>query len=208
MRLGIFEILEQADQAPDLQDKVDILRRNQSQPLKDVLQAAFDDRIQFLLPEGKVPYKPNQGIGQEGNLYRESRRLYLFVKGGHPHLKQTQRENLFIQMLENLHPKDFELLTRIKDKKLPYPSITFEVFQAAFPEIQVVHSGVLSGPAEVTKPESVPIPSNIAWNDAPPAAVLFGPEDTEPPEEKPKKKPSQKKKPKATKEKEKTVPHV
>jgi Family of unknown function (DUF6433) len=176
MHLSISEILAQADDAPLFEDKVYVLRNNYSKPLVHVLQAAFDDRIKFLLPEGPVPYRGTRAIGQEGNLYQEARRLYLFVKGGHPTLSQRRREDLFIQLLENLDHKDADLLVHIKDKKLPYPTITYEVFKAAFPDVDCVHDSTKPRDTvnEIPVEAKIPIPSNIEWNDVPPAAILFG----------------------------------
>ena len=65
----------------------------------------------------------------------EARRLYLFIEGGHPTLKQTRREQLFIELLEILNPEDAKLLCNIKDKKMPYKGITYNLTKEVFPDI-------------------------------------------------------------------------
>jgi hypothetical protein len=62
----------------------------------------------------------------------EARRLYLFLEGGNPDIKKVKREQMFIGLLESIHPQDAELLCMIKDKKLP-ENITKEIINSAFP---------------------------------------------------------------------------
>ena len=75
------------------------------------------------------------GLDDQGNLYREARKLYLFVKGGNPNLTRARREQLFIQFLEGIHPKDAEFVIAMKDKKSPFKMLTKQVVSKAFPEI-------------------------------------------------------------------------
>lgn len=138
-KIAMSEILSLVEKATTLEDKIRILRQNRSQPFVDVLQGAFDDRIIWLLPEGPVPYKPSREQGISGILYAETRKLRHFVRGGNPALSQTKRETLFIQLLEAIDPLDAKLLEYVKDKKLPYPSITYELLRQAFPDVNIVH---------------------------------------------------------------------
>jgi len=136
--LGISEILTKADNAKTTDEKVEILRKHHSTVLIDVLRMPYDKKLKWLLPEGMPPIKKNEFVGQEGNLYAEWRRMYLFFEGGPksgPPMTQTKRESLFVQVLESLDTKDAELLCSIKDKKMPYKGITKAVVEKAFPGI-------------------------------------------------------------------------
>lgn len=82
------------------------------------LHLAVNPNVKWLLPEGDPPYKPAQHE-EWGILYQESRRMYLFLEGGHPDLSQLKREKIFIEVLESVHPDDAKFLLMIKDKKLP-----------------------------------------------------------------------------------------
>lgn len=135
MRKSISEILEEASKASTNEDKIRILRANDSFALRVVLQYALDPNIKWLLPKGKVPYKPSDYPDAHGVLYKEARRLYLFVEGGNPNLKQPRREYLYIELLESVDKKDAELLVAIKDKKIPYKGINYKLVKEAFPEI-------------------------------------------------------------------------
>lgn len=134
MRKSVAEILEEIAALKKKEDKITKLRENVSNMVMlKILQWTYDQRIKWLLPEGEVPYNPTKYLDQEGNLYNEARRLYLFVEGGNPNLKQIRREFLFIQLLETLSPKEAQLLASVKDKKLPYKGITEKLVQEAFP---------------------------------------------------------------------------
>jgi Family of unknown function (DUF6433) len=134
MRKSVAEILEEIAALKKKEDKITKLRENVSNTVMlKILQWTYDQRIKWLLPEGEVPYNPTKYLDQEGNLYNEARRLYLFVEGGNPNLKQIRREFLFIQLLETLSPKEAQLLASVKDKKLPYKGITEKLVQEAFP---------------------------------------------------------------------------
>jgi hypothetical protein len=134
MRKSVAEILEEISALKKKEDKITKLRENVSNMVMlKILQWTYDQRIKWLLPEGEVPYNPTKYLDQEGNLYNEARRLYLFVEGGNPNLKQIRREFLFIQLLETLSPKEAQLMASVKDKKLPFKGISEKLVQEAFP---------------------------------------------------------------------------
>jgi hypothetical protein len=134
MRKSVAEILEEISALKKKEDKITKLRENVSNMvMMKILQWTYDQRIKWLLPEGEVPYNPTKYLDQEGNLYNEARRLYLFVEGGNPNLKQIRREFLFIQLLETLSPKEAQLMASVKDKKLPFKGISEKLVQEAFP---------------------------------------------------------------------------
>jgi hypothetical protein len=133
MRLGIFQVLEQASKLKGTEDKVLFLRANNSPALQTILKYALDPSIVWDLPTGAPPYKPCPYPAQEMRLMAETRRLYLFIKGGNPNLTKLKRESLYIELLESVHPEDANLLVAIKDKKIPYKGITNKLVKEAFP---------------------------------------------------------------------------
>lgn len=135
-KLGISEILEKVSKIKKKEERIEELRKHaDNTALVQLLQWTYHPQAVWLLPEGVPPYKKNQYLDQEGNLYSELRRMYLFLEGGNPDLTSTKREMLFIGLLETLAPADAELLCHIKDKKLPYKTITREIVAEAFPGI-------------------------------------------------------------------------
>jgi len=135
MKLGVAEILDKVSKEKSKNKRVQMLRENASFPLKVVLQYALDPNIKWLLPEGKPPYRKNDLTDLEHILFAEARRLYLFVEGGNPSLQSRRREQLFVELLEQVDPNDAELLLAAKDKQVPYPYITYNLVKEAFPDI-------------------------------------------------------------------------
>jgi hypothetical protein len=133
MKLGIAEILKKASTITDDVARIGYLRQNQSTTLHMILRGAYDPTIKWTLPEGNPPYKPNDLVDQHHRLFTEARKLYLFVEGGSPNLKQLRRETLFVELLETIDPEDAKLLLAIKDKTLPYPGVTLDIVNQAFP---------------------------------------------------------------------------
>lgn len=134
MKLGVAEILEQVSKLKKKEERIEALRKHgDNRAMLQILQYAYDPRIKWLLPEGTPPFKKNEYLDQESNLYSEVRRLYLFIEGGNPNLTTTKREMLFIGLLEMITPADAVLLCAAKDKKLPYKNITPEIVNEAFP---------------------------------------------------------------------------
>lgn len=139
MKLLISEVLQKVSNAKTKAEKVKLLREYNTNALRSILIANYDETVISLLPEGDVPYTPNDAPkGTEHTvLEKEYRRLYLFFKGGSNSLKQSQRENLFVQMLEGLHEEEAHLLVLVKDKALQKKyKITRACVEEAFPQIK------------------------------------------------------------------------
>lgn len=130
---SVSEILSEASNFKKKEDRINFLRANDSHALRSMLQGAYDPGIIWLLPEGTPPFNKTQMPDQQGMLYAQSKKLYLFVQGGNDNLRPLRREALFIEILEKLDPADADLLISVKDKKLPYPKITYDIVAEAFP---------------------------------------------------------------------------
>ena len=133
------EILELVSQQKTDAKKVALLKEYECDALKSLFIWNFDESIISLLPEGKVPYKPNENpLGTDhSSLRREQRNLYMFVKGGNDKLSTIRRETIFIQMLEGLHPSEADIVIAVKDKDLEdLYDVPFEVVEEAYPDIE------------------------------------------------------------------------
>ena len=135
----VSEILDAASKARSKTKKVEILQEFDSPALRAVLIWNFDDSARSMLPEGDVPYSPNEAPkGTDHNrLTSEYKNLYHFVKGGNDTLAPLRRESMFIQLLERLHAEEAEVICLTKDKRLSDKyKITQDVVSEAFPEIK------------------------------------------------------------------------
>lgn len=72
------------------------------------------------MPEGEVPYTPNDApVGTDHTrLEQEYRGLYRFVKGGADNLPSLKRESMFVQLLEGLAAEEAELVCLVKIRLL------------------------------------------------------------------------------------------
>ena len=135
----ISEILQKAHNAKTKEEKAQILRENESPALKKLLIWNFDESVKSVLPDGEVPYTPNDAPAgtEHTRLVNEHRLFHNFVVGGNNDLAQTRKELMFIQMLEGLHETEAEVLCLVKDKKLGKKyRITQNVVAEAFPTIE------------------------------------------------------------------------
>ena len=138
MRLLISEVLQKVSNAKTKAEKIKLLHEYNTQTLRSILIWNFDETVKSLLPDGEVPYTPNEApAGTEHTLLeQESKRFYYFVANGNTNIPQMKRETMFIQMLEGLHRSEAEVLCLVKDKKLGKRyKITRACVEEAFPQI-------------------------------------------------------------------------
>lgn len=135
MKKSIYNVLKECAEPKEINKRVELLQKNSTPIILNILKFAFDPNIKFLLPEGDPPYKPCEYVDQESRLYQEARKLYLFVEGGNPNLTKFKRESLFIQFIEGIDKNDAILMLSVKDKNLPFKSLTKEVVKKAFPDL-------------------------------------------------------------------------
>ena len=85
-----------------------------------IIKASFDPKIEWVLPEGNVPFKRNDAPEgtEHSTLAYEARKLWHFIKGDDNGTAQFKKEQMFIQMLEGLHESEADLLVAAKDKRL------------------------------------------------------------------------------------------
>ena len=130
------EVLEKLGKLKTKKQKVKYLQDNNSDSLRMVIKSSFDPKIVWLLPEGPVPYVPNDAPEgtEHTDLAYEARKLYNFIKGGNGQISQNKREALFVQMLEGLHPDEAQLLVAAKDTALhkEYKGLSTNVVKEAF----------------------------------------------------------------------------
>ena len=134
----VNEILDYVSNQKSKIAKVEALKEYRNEALVSILIWNFDETVQSMMPEGDVPYTPNdvpEGTDHT-SLRKEQKYLYNFVKGGNDTLNGIRRETMFIQMLEGLHPGEAEIVILVKDKRLSDKyAITYEMVKEAYPDI-------------------------------------------------------------------------
>mgnify|MGYP006093098061 FL=1 len=136
VKISISEIISGAASKKTTEEKVDFLRSNDTPALRVVLKYTYDNTIEFLIPNTPPPWNKNEFEDEaKALLYREARRLKIFIKGGgYDTLNQIKRETLFINLLEDVDNDDAETLCQMITKK-PFKGLTKKTIQEAFADL-------------------------------------------------------------------------
>ena len=130
------EVLKKVNNAKTKDKKIEVLKKHDNDSLRMVIKSSFDPKIKWVLPEGDVPYKPNEAPeGTEHTLLvQEAKKLWHFIDGADNTTPRMRKETMFIQMLEGLHKDEAEVLIVAKDKKLhqKYKGLSDNVVKTAF----------------------------------------------------------------------------
>ena len=129
------EVFEDFAKAKTRAEKVAILRSNESWALKDILKGSLDPKVKWHLPEGAPPYQPSSHSEPMASILRENTKFRYFVKNNGIDISQMKREQIFIGVLEAVHPKDAELVISMINKKSPVKGLTLKIAQEAFPDL-------------------------------------------------------------------------
>lgn len=135
MVLALSEIVDKAVNLKSSEEKVEWLKNNTSEPLKQLLHIMYNKKkYTFLVPSTAPPYTPSEYPDSQGMLYREMRKMQYFIKElSTDSLTQYRREALFIQMLESVDAGDAALLCKMLKQK-PLKGLTAKVLNEAFGE--------------------------------------------------------------------------
>jgi hypothetical protein len=132
----VHEVLEQFEKAKDRKAKVQVLKQNGTLALKSILAGAMDPKVEFLLPKGPVPFTASEEHNAPSNLLSKYKDFRYVVKGGPgERIPGFKRENIFLSILESIHPRDAELVVKMINKEKPCDGITLKIIQEAFPDI-------------------------------------------------------------------------
>tara|TARA_B000000437_G_scaffold196020_1_gene156766 strand:- start:359 stop:1045 length:687 start_codon:yes stop_codon:yes gene_type:complete len=137
---SIVEILGLVEETKGKQSKVDILKQfNGRNDVKYALKAAFDPRVVFTLPEGLPdgfvigdPDTPEGAMDMAPERFiRVFKRMQYWVEGGSAQASQSKREEIYLNTLRSLEKSEAEFLVAIKDKTMPFKSVTKEICELA-----------------------------------------------------------------------------
>lgn len=139
MRRNVYEVFEDFSKAKTKDEKIQVLAKDWSITLKTVLQLAFRPEFQWHFNSFPADYKkPDAPPGMSyATLDTELRRLYLFQVGNPTAEKLTprKREELLIQLLESLEPKEAEVVIGIFKKDLNVKGLTHKFIRDNIPDI-------------------------------------------------------------------------
>ena len=135
-RRDIHEILEEFAKAKGKPAKMEVLRLNNSPALQDVIRGSMDKPITWMLPEGTPPFTEAPAGSVPSNLQKQNKMFTYFVKGGKgTNFKQMKREQIFIGVLEGIHPLDAQIVISMINKKVPVKGLTRAIVNEVFPHL-------------------------------------------------------------------------
>lgn len=136
VRISISEIINELPNIKSAADKIAWLQKHDNPALRVIIKYTYDNSIKFLIPDTPPPWNKNEFEDEAKSLlYREARRLKIFIEGGgYDQLNQIKREQLFISLLEDVDNDDAVTLCQMISKK-PFKGLTKKVAQEAFPDL-------------------------------------------------------------------------
>ena len=144
MDKSLHELFTEVEETNSPKEKADILKNHESDGLKAILRAAFDVRIGWSVPSTRPPFEPNTAPDwdlADMRLETEAMKLGRFATLNGESTTQgrdipkMRREELFIQLLEGLHPSEVEIMLSLLKKKLNYKGLTAKLANRAFPNL-------------------------------------------------------------------------
>ena len=136
---NIYEVFDEFEEAKSKKDKLSVIEKNLSKTLVDVLEYTFHPAFQWKIKEMPDNYKtPDTPPGlSRCQLSTEIRKLYLFQEG-HPssaNLTDRKRNELFIQLIESLEPREAEVVIGIFKKNQGVKGLDYKFVKEAFPNL-------------------------------------------------------------------------
>ena len=135
----VWEVFEEFENAKTRKERIEILKSNERHwAMRDVLQGTFDDRVQWNLPGGAVPYTPQpEGAPTPATLLKKHLDFKYFVKGlpTSENLLSVKRERMFCDVLESIDCRDAVILVSMINKKPPAKGLTKKIVQEALPNL-------------------------------------------------------------------------
>jgi len=139
MNYEVWEIFEKFEKAKNRKERIQILKENsQHWAMRDVLQGTFDDKVQWNLPSGAVPYTPQaEDAPTPSSLNKTHMQFKYFVSGlrESEDLLNIKRERMFVDMLESIDSRDAAILVSMINKKAPAKGLTEKIVKEALPDL-------------------------------------------------------------------------
>lgn len=134
---NIYEVFDEFKKAKTKEERLSVLRNNDSWALKNVLMGAFHPDVKFVIK--KIPeYRQVQTpVGFAYNHITDALgKVYLFMENNpkvSPNLTLERKEQLLIQILESLEKHEAEVFANMIKKDLKVPHLTAKLANEAFP---------------------------------------------------------------------------
>ena len=132
--------IDDFEKAKSKKDRMGVIQQNLSQTLVKVLELTFHPQILWKvkeLPDNyKIPTDMLPGLTYD-SLNAQLRRLYMFREGDPTaeSLTPRRREELLLQILESIEPREAEVILGIFQKDLGVKGLDYKFVKEAFPNL-------------------------------------------------------------------------
>jgi hypothetical protein len=137
---NIYEVFDEFEIADTKQERLQVIERNLSPLLVEVLRLTFHPAFQWKVKDYPYNYitdwQKSGGLA-ECQLNTELRKLYMFQCGNHTaeSLNPRKQNELLIQLLESLEPREAEVVVGIFRKDQGVEGLTYEFVKETFPQL-------------------------------------------------------------------------
>lgn len=137
---NIFEVLDEFEMANSKKEKLAVIEKNLSKTLVQVFELTYHPNYEWLITEMPdnyiIPTNTAPGIST-AQLSTEIRKLYMFRKGDPTaeRLGPKKRNELLLQLLESLEPREAEVIIGIFKKDLGVNGLNYKFIKEAFPNL-------------------------------------------------------------------------
>ena len=134
---NMYEVFDEFELAKNKKERIAVLQKNVSKVMTQVLELAFHPQYEWLHHEVPPGYQIKDvpvGMGY-AQLTTEIRKLYMFRKGDSTAEKLTpqKRNQLLVEYLQNLEPREAEVVIGIFNKDLGVKGLDYKFVKEAFP---------------------------------------------------------------------------
>jgi hypothetical protein len=136
---NVYEIFDEFEVAKNKKERMAVIQKNLSKVLVDVLELTFHPDIKWKIKEmpDNLSLKPIPAGMSHCQLSTELRKLYMF-RQGHPtaeNLNTRKQNELLIQLLESLEPREAEVVMGIFRKDQGVIGLDYKFVKEAFPNL-------------------------------------------------------------------------
>ena len=136
---NIYEIFDEFELASNKKQRMEVIGKNLSKVLTEVLRMGFHPQAQWYFSEVPSSYVVKQipaGMSYS-QLSTELRKMYMFQKGDPTadKLSDKKREQLLVEFLQNLEPREAEVIIGIFNKDFGVRGLDYKFVKEAFPNL-------------------------------------------------------------------------
>ena len=136
----IYDNLQYVDSGKNKEERFARLKEIDCTSIKQIFELTYNPNLKWMLPdkEYKFNFSRDEPNSTTLNFLKEIKKIAIFLNvGTYANLPEKKRENIFVSMLENIHPDDTKVLLAMRQRKLPFKNLTKsfveEFYKGGFP---------------------------------------------------------------------------